>query len=707
MSSHRIGGLVRVAINVFLATACHDNAPSEAPPETPKSNVITTVAGGRLAFSGDGGPSLDARLNGPAGVAIDRSGNLYVADALNQRVRMVDASGRISTVAGDGVAGITGDGGPAKAAKLSNPVAVAVSSSGDVYIADAGNHRVRRITPTGTMTTVAGDGRAGFSGDGGSAASAQLDTPMAVAVDGSGNIYIADAGNNRVRRIDAAGIIGTVAGNGTAGSMGDAGPATQAQLRGPIGVAVDASGNLYIADEGNSRIRRVSAAGVITTLAGTGTAGFTGDGGPATLAALNRARAVAVDRTGNVYVSDTRSIRVRRIAPDGIITTVVGNGTRGFSGDGGPATAAQIRAPHGLAIDSAGNVLVADYGNNQIRRVDGRGVITRFAGSATDGSGDGGQATQADLAHPRSVAAGPAGTFYISDWNNNRVWRVTRDGIITTLAGTRTAGFSGDGGPAVDAELTAPHGIAADAAGNVYIADQNNSRVRRVGTDGIIKTIAGDGRLGVAGDGGAAVSAAVGLPSAVALDAAGNLYISQQSSHVIRRVSTSGIITTIAGIGTPGFSGDGGPATQARLNFPIGIASDSAGNVYVAEQSNNRVRRIGVDGIITTVIGNGSLGSTGDGGPATDATMSSPFGVAVDRTGNVYVTDSRNNRIRRVGRDGVIVTVAGNGVPGFSGDGGPPTGAQLQGPHGVVVDADGTVLIADTANDRIRRVSVE
>ena len=228
-----------------------------------------------------------------------------------------------------------------------------------------------------------------------------------------------------------------------------------------------------------------------------------------------------------------------------------------------------------------------------------------------------------------------------------------------------------------------------------------------MGTDGIIKTIAGDGRLGVAGDGGAAVSAAVGLPSAVALDAAGNLYISQQSSHVIRRVSTSGIITTIAGIGTPGFSGDGGPATQARLNFPIGIASDSAGNVYVAEQSNNRVRRIGVDGIITTVIGNGSLGSTGDGGPATDATMSSPFGVAVDRTGNVYVTDSRNNRIRRMGRDGVIVTVAGNGVPGFSGDGGPPTGAQLQGPHGVVVDVDGNVLIADTANDRIRRVSVE
>lgn len=698
-------------VGLAIAVSCHDGDGASAPlTPAPTPSLITTIAGSRLAFSGDNGPAAQATINGPAAVAVGGRGVLYISDELNQRIRKVDTDGTITTLAGTGSAGSSGDGGAASAASLNNAIGIAVdTAAGTVFVADAGNNRIRAINSAGIMVAVAGDGTAGFSGDGARGSSARLSAPSGVAVDvAAGALYIADTGNNRIRKFASDGTITTVAGSGATGASGDGGQATLAQLSGPVGIAVDATGNLYIADEGNSRIRKVDRSGVITTIAGTGAAGAAGDGGQATQATLNHPRGVAVDGAGNVYVGDTRNIRVRRVSRDGIIANFAGTGQRGFAGDGGTATQAQLRAPHGMAVDQLGNVFVADYGNNEVRRVDVHGIITTFAGSgAADNSSGAGDATAIELAHPRSVAADAAGNFYISDWNNNCVWKVTRQGKISTLAGNRTPGFSGDGGPGADAQLTAPHGIAVDAAGNVYIADQNNSRVRRVGLDGIIRTIAGDGRTGaVSGDGGPATAAVVAAPSALALDAAGNLYISQQTQQVIRRVSPDGIITTIAGNGTAGYSGDGGPALQGTMRTPVGIASDSAGNVFIAEQGNNVIRKVSVAGIITTVAGNGTQGFSGDGGPATAASIDGPFGVAVDRTGNVYLTDSRNNRIRWVHRDGTITTVAGDGSPGFSGDGGPPTEARLQGPHGVVVDAAGNILIADTANDRIRRVSV-
>ena len=685
--------------------SCHDE--TVAPPvTTPSGSIITTIAGSRLAFSGDNGPATAADINGPSSVAVDTRGNMYVTDELNQRVRRIDAGGTITTVAGNGAAGSTADGGPATAALLTDPIGVAVDPGGTVYVADAGGNKIRAIDASGRITTKAGDGTAGFSGDGGPSTSARVNAPGAIVVDAAGSIYIADTGNNRVRKIAASGLISTIAGSGTAGFSGDGGPAALAQLNGPLGLAFDAAGNLYIADEANSRIRKVDAAGVITTLAGTGVAGFSGEGGQASLANLNFPKAVAIDGAGNLYISDTRNLRVRRVSSTGVITTYAGAGMRNFTGDGGPATQALMRAPHGLGIDRSGNLLICDYGNNEIRRVDASGIITRVVGSALPPDvGDGGLATDAVLAHPRSVAVDRSGNVFISDWNNNRVLRVTPGGIVSTIAGTKTLGFSGDGGPGAKAQLNGPHGIAVDAAGNVYIADQMNSRVRRVGTDGIIRTIAGNGTAGWTGDGGLATQAAV-APSAIAVDAAGNVYIPMQAFHVIRRVAPDGIITTIAGTGGVGFSGDGGPATQALLTAPIGIASDSAGNLYFADQPNNRIRKISAAGIITTVAGSGTQGFSGDGGPAINAALDGPFGVAVDRGGVVYITDSRNDRIRRVGLDGVITTFAGNGNPGFSGDGGRPTAARLQGPHGVDVDAAGTVYIADTANDRIRKISV-
>ena len=331
---------------------------------------ITTAAGtGTAGFSGDGGPATSAELNFSTGVAVDGSGNLYIGDANNCRVRKVDGSGTITTVAGAGACAFSGDGGPATSAGL-EPYGVAVDGSGNLYLADAGNQRVRKVDGSGTITTVAGTGTAGFSGDGGPATSAQLNFPVGVAVDGSGNLYIADSTNNRVRKVDGSGTITTVAGTGTAGFSGDGGAAASAQLNQPLGVAVDGSGNLYIGDWNNHRVRKVDGSGTITTVAGTGTTGFSGDGGPATSAELIQPQGVAVDGSGNLYIPTPSQARVRMVNGSGTITTVAGTGTAGFSGDGGPATSAQLNSPGWAAVDGSGNLFIADSVNNRVRKVE-------------------------------------------------------------------------------------------------------------------------------------------------------------------------------------------------------------------------------------------------------------------------------------------------------------------------------------------------
>jgi sugar lactone lactonase YvrE len=332
--------------------------------------MIDTVAGtGTAGYSGDGGPAIAASLYTPYGVAVDNSGNIYIADTFNHRVRKVNASGIITTVAGNGTAGYSGDGGAATAAKLNEPFRVAVDSSGNIYIADTYNYRVRKVNTSGIITTVAGNGTAGYSGDGGVATAANISYPVGITVDSSGNIYITDLDNYRVRKINTSGIITTVAGNGTAGYSGDGGAATAAKLNRSFGVTIDNSGNIYIADTYNYRIRKVNTSGIITTVAGNGTAGYSGDGGAATAAKLNYPREIGLDSSGNIYIADQGNNRVRKVNTSGIITTVAGNGTAGYSGDGGAATSASLRTPTGVAIDSTGNVFIADYGNNRIRKL--------------------------------------------------------------------------------------------------------------------------------------------------------------------------------------------------------------------------------------------------------------------------------------------------------------------------------------------------
>src|ERR1035441_7088931 len=438
------------------------------------------------------------------------------------------------------------------------------------------------------------------------ALSAPLGFLEGLAVDAQGNVYAANSGNSIVVRISPAGVLTVVAGNGTMGFSGDGGPATGASLYSPGGVAVDAAGNLYIADTVNQRIRKVSG-GTITTIAGKGNAGFFGDGGPAASASLNHPSGVAIDSVGNLYIADTVNQRIRKVS-GGTITTITGNGAYAFSGDGGPATGASLYSPGGVAVDAADNLYIADTFNHRIRKVSG--------------------------------------------------------GTITTVAGNGNAGFSGDGGLATDASLYYPSGVTVDLAGNLYIADTSSSRIREVSGE-TITTVAGNGDVGYYGDGGPATNAGLALPAGVAVDSVGDLYIAGGSR--IRKVS-GGSVTTVAGNGGFRFSGDGGPATVASLYYPSGVTVDSAGNLYIADTYNHRIRKVS-GGPITTGAGNGVGGFSGDGGLATGASLCYPSGVTVDSAGNLYIADTSNNRIRKVS-GGTITTVAGTRAFGFSGDGG-------------------------------------
>ncbi len=686
------------------------SAPAFAQMVLPGPGMINTVAGnGIISYSGDGGPPLNAQLNGPQGIAIDPAGNLYIADWANHRVRMVSTStGIITTIAGTGIQGYSGDGGPAVNANLNLPNSVALDSSGNLYISDSYNNRIRKVAvSTGIITTVAGGGGGGmYAGDGGPATSAVIHTPGVIALDSAGNLYFADTGNSRVRMVHAAtGIINTVAGNGTAGCTGDGGPATIATLS-EGAIALDTSGNLYIT--GCNTVREVDAStGIITTVAGNGIAGYSGDGGAALDAKFNGTSGIVVDSAGNLYIADYHNYRVRKVdANSRIITTLAGTGVWGFSGDGGPATGARMTTPIGLTLDSAGNLYVAV--NGRVRRISANtGIIGTVAGNGVIGySGDGVGAGSTELGYPMGTALDSAGNLYIAGLTQ-RIRKVTAStGIISTVAGNGSDGVSGDGGPATNAQLYYPNGVSVDLAGNIYIADAMNSRIREVtASTGIITSVAGGG--GYSGDGVAATSSLLSSPNDVKVDSSGNLYIADTGNNRIRKVTAStGIITTIAGNGTAGYSGDGGAATSAQLNSPYGVALDSAGNLYIADKSNHCVRKLTTStGIITTIAGSGTAGYSGDGGLSTSAMLNTPMYIAVDWVGNLYISDSNNNRIRKItAATGIITTIGGAGVAGYAGDGGVATSAQLNASRGISVDASGTVYFSDYANNRVRAI---
>ena len=675
--------------------------------------TINTVVGEYP--SGDQGLATAALLLFPERVSVDSKGNVYIVDTDNHRVRKISA-GRVTDIAGTGTAGFSGDGNAATTAQLNDPSGVAVDSTGNVYIYDADNFRIRKVDTNGIITTFAGKGQSGSSPDGTLAAQAMLGlTPNgSLTVDSAGNVYFSDVSNFAVRKISVAtGILTTVAGTlGTSGHGGDGGLATSATLYNPAGLAFDSAANLYIADVFNHNIRKVSAStGQINTVVGTGAAGATGDGGPPTAATLDAPFDIAIDTQGDLFIVDGTNNSVREVTagPTPTITHFAGS-TAGYSGDGGSATAAQLSGPVGVAVDSSGTVYIADTANQRIRMVTA-GLIYEFAG-ADHFQGDGGKAIDAVLFNPNRMAWDGAGNLFIADITNNRVRKVNPNGIIDTIAGTGSLVVSGDGGPAISAGIDAPTAVAVDSSGNLFIATEN--QIREVDTHGNINTVVNTSNTaGFNGDGAAATAALLNNPTGLAFDSGGNLYIADAYNHRIRKVS-GGNITTIAGSGpvclnpcnNGSFTGDGGPATSATMAYPWDVAFDSSGNLLIADSNNNRIRLVDADGNINTVAGSGTnSGYMGDLGQATSALLDAPTGVAADSSGNFYIADDSNNVIRMVDAFGVISTIAGNSTVGFSGDGGPAGSAEFNDPYAVAIGPDGNVWIADTFNNRVRKLT--
>jgi uncharacterized protein (TIGR03437 family) len=578
-----------------------------------------------------------------------------------------------------------------------------------------------------TIATFAGSD---WVGDNGPAVSALLFQAEGIAVDLAGNIYISDAGNHRVRKVSPAGGITTLAGTGVAGFAGDGGPAASAQLNAPYGLALDGLGNLYIADLGNARVRRVGLDGTITTVAGGGLlpAGGANEGSPATAIALSAPRNLAWDGHGSFYISDFTGQRVFRLAPDGSLTTVAGGGT---SGDGGPAVQARLAFPAALAVDRAGALYIADTQNHAVRKV-ANGLITMFTHAVT----------------PTGLAFDHFGTLYIADSGAGEIIVMPLNApaaayglaaqdvacasdsslyaVSTTVAshvsfygpGVIVAGGGnlahGDGGAATLARLNHPAGVSVDALGNVYLADRDNHRIRRIDTTGNISTVAGAGSPGNTGDGGAATGALLNSPESATVDPFGNLYIADTGNHRVRVVTPSGVIVPLnaagliapvyavadghgnvfiadAGAGTVvGFSPAGVTSTLAEgLASPRGLAIDGNGNLYVTESAGH-VDRIGAGGALERI---------GEGA------WNTPRGIAAGPSGDLFVADAGLQQILRVDASGNISVIAGAGSAGFSGDGGNALVAALNSPWDVALDGNGNAYIADLQNNRIRRLT--
>jgi uncharacterized protein (TIGR03437 family) len=641
---------------------------------------ITTYAGGGGQFTGDGKPAINAQFAGPTDVAVDPKGNVYFACPPMNMIMQIATDGTLHVIAGNGINATAGDGGPARAASLRAPNGVKLDGAGNILIADSQSQEVRVVDANGVIRKIAGGGGSGFgfSGDGVPAVSSFVN-PLSAVADAKGNIFIADQYDNRVRMVDAAGVISTVAGNGQAGSAGDGGPANAASLNSPAGLAIDSAGRIYVSEQNGNRVRQFTVGGNITTVAGTGQRGFSGDGGPGNQAQLSQPTGLGLDSSGLLYIADTGNKRIRRVAPGGAITSIAGTGQSAFTGDGGPAVTASLGAPMGVAVAADGTVYIGDKENDRIRRIAPNGTISTIAGIGAY-LGDGPVSTAARVPTPFELAIDPAGNLFVLT-GDSRIRKVTPDGTVSTAVGTGRAGSSGNGGPAVNASLGAPNGIAVDAAGNLYVEDGS---IRKVSTDGTISSFASIGG------------------SSMTVDSAGNLFLS--TGIAVSKVTPSGQISAFAGTGQSGFSGDGGPATSATFSFQIrGLAVGSDGSVYISDYGNNRVRRVDPSGIISTFAGNGKSQISGDGGPAAAAGLQAPRGLAMDSKGNLYIAQD-GNIVRKVAPDGTISSYAGTSRYGLSGDGGIATSAGLAFPQGIALDKSGNLYIADSSNDRVRVV---
>jgi len=610
---------------------------------------------------GEGVPALAVALARPTDVAADSAGNIYVAN--RGRVRRIDSAGVITTLIG----GLP----PETATKAAS--GVVVGPNGVVFLADDTLHRICSVSADGTATPLAGNGEQGYGGDGGPGVSASLSSPSAVALGPEGSLYIADRGNNRIRKLAPGGTITTIAGTGERGADGDGGPATAARLDQPEDVAVDSAGNVFLVNAIAGVVRKVDVQGVITTVP-----------------LGEHVTAIDVGTDGDLYFA--RLGQVWRLATDGQTQLVAGiGGASGFSGDGGPATQAKFGWIGAIGTRPTGGVLITDHGNKRIRAVDSGGIVTTIAGNGTWALfGDGGSAVGASF-YCADVAPAPDGRLFVADTTNHRIAFVTPQGIIDTYAGVGDYGFAGDGGTAEQAQLYSPGGAVTAADGTLYIADSANNRIRKVDPTGTITTIAGTGDEGFDGDGGPATAATLDLPVELALGGDGSLYFTDNGNRRVRKIDPAGMISTIAGDGGTANAAEGVAAASASIGFVAGIAVRPDGTVLLALDGDHRVKEVRADGTLWTVAGDGIDGLAGDGGPAASARLAYPQGIAVAPDGAIFIADSGNGRIRRVANGTIATLLQADGAL-------PPLGT----PGGLRISSDGQALYA--CDGRYRRV---
>ena len=652
---------------------------------------------------GDGRPALSVSIGLVDGLAVGPDGTVYFSDRSNHRIRKITADGRLTTLAGNGRAGFSGDGGPALEAALNGPAGLTVDASGTIYFADRNNHRVRKITPDGLIQTVAGNGRADFAGDEGPALAASLNLPSDVAVAGDGTLYISDRSNNRIRRVDTRGIITTYAGLGPAWYGGDYEEALDAYLKYPFGIDLDAAGNLYIADRGNNRIRKVDTRGIITTVAGDGLFSSRGDHGPATRANLAYPTDVVVDRKGNLYIADRNNNVVRRVNPLGVINRIIGTGSSHFNGDQGLAPQTNLHLPFALALSPDDRLLyVVDRNHFRIRRVNL--VTQRVSTVAGNGTyfkkGDQGIALGATLSSPWGLEIDPEGNLIVADQLNNTLRKITPDGFIFNFAGTGKFGESGDGGPASRAALHKPSTLAFDHQGNLFVAVRsgNGWRIRKIDPQGVITWFAGNSIAGTEQNGSSARGASFYVITDLAVDDKNNLYVADRANPTIHKISPEGRITAVLP-----------EAWKERPEdiHPNGLALDASGALLISDSGTSRIWKITPEGRVSIFAGTGDFEDYGDGGPAREAGIRSPGDLKFSPAGELYIAEERAHTIRKIDARGIIHRVAGTGVAGFSGDGGPAREAQINGPTSLVFDREGNLYFTDRVNNRVRKVDLQ
>lgn len=625
-----------------------------------KNGKLKIIAGGGVPGAGVNGLALEVPLEGPTGVALGSDGSMYVSEFQGGRVRKVDASGRITTITGGGTL-INGETGPALFSSIMGPASLIFDKKGNLYIAEQLGNRVRRINKKGIISTIAGNGTQKPTRDGVKATDTAVNGPNGLVFDQQGNLYVSEFLGNRIRKISPNGTITTIAGTGKIGSTGDGGLAIEAQLSGPTGLTVDSNGNLYVGEIIGNRVRRIDTSGVISTvvenIVGPSALAFDRDGslliaehfneriskldtsGNLTTVMRTDVYGLILDQENNIHIAQITAGRVARLEHV-IQPTAVGDsafalhytaGTEARTNqDNKPGRDVTLKMPAGIVYDNAGNLYIAEILGGRVRKVDPQGVITTFAGTGRRGfSGDGGLAIDAELDGPGTLGFDGDGNLYVVEILGNRVRQIDRNGIIRTIAGTGVEGFGGDGGAAINAQFNHVHWGGFDrTTGAIYLVDTLNHRIRQIDRNGIITTIAGTGRAVSAGDGGPLSKASFNRPEQMAIDNEGNWYISEGAGNRIRKVNKQGIISTVAGTGKAGYSGNGRIATRAKLNGPTGLAIGNNGHLYIADSFNSVVRRLDPDGRIWLVLGTpGRRGLTE--GSAKNTLLVSPWGLAI------------------------------------------------------------------------------